>query len=92
MSIFVKIRRIKELESLPRFAYVLAVITTLGLCAGLYRLFVGLGSSTNLSTVFPWGLWILRCRVYPGSSRLHLPYARPSLSHPPHCSLWTPWL
>jgi Ni/Fe-hydrogenase subunit HybB-like protein len=58
MSIFVKIRRIKELESLPRFAYVLAVITTLGLCAGLYRLFVGLGSSTNLSTVFPWGLWI----------------------------------
>ncbi len=58
MSIFVQVKRIKELESLPRFAYVLAVLTVLGLSAGLYRLYAGLGSTTNLSTVFPWGVWI----------------------------------
>jgi Ni/Fe-hydrogenase subunit HybB-like protein len=58
MSVNIKIKSIKELQSLPRFVYVLALITALGLSAGLYRLFAGLGNTTNLNTVFPWGLWI----------------------------------
>jgi Ni/Fe-hydrogenase subunit HybB-like protein len=58
MPITLTIKRIKELEGLPRFAYVLAVLTVLGLIAGLYRLYAGLGNTTNLNTVFPWGVWI----------------------------------
>jgi len=58
MPITITIKRIKELEGLPRFAYILAVLTVLGLGAGLYRLYAGLGNTTNLSTVFPWGVWI----------------------------------
>ncbi len=58
MSVFIKLKRIKELEKLPRFTYVLAVLAALGMSAGLYRLYAGLGSTTHLSTVFPWGLWI----------------------------------
>jgi Ni/Fe-hydrogenase subunit HybB-like protein len=58
MGINIKIKSVKALEGLPRFVYVLAVIAALGMSAGLYRLFAGLGSTTNLSTVFPWGLWI----------------------------------
>jgi Ni/Fe-hydrogenase subunit HybB-like protein len=46
------------LESIPRFVYILLAIAALGLLAGFYRLYAGLGSTTNLSTVFPWGLWI----------------------------------
>lgn len=29
-----------------------------GLACGLYRMFVGLGATTNLSDQYPWGLWI----------------------------------
>jgi len=58
MSVTIKIKSIKLLQGLPRFAYLLAVLTVLGISAGLYRLYVGLGDSTNMSTVFPWGLWI----------------------------------
>jgi Ni/Fe-hydrogenase subunit HybB-like protein len=54
----VTIKKINALEGLPRFVYVLAVIAALGMSAGLYRLYAGLGNTTNLSTVFPWGLWI----------------------------------
>ena len=54
----IKIKSFKALEGLPRFVYVLAVIAALGMSAGLYRLYAGLGDTTNLSTVFPWGLWI----------------------------------
>jgi Ni/Fe-hydrogenase subunit HybB-like protein len=57
-NIRVRIRSIKALEGLPRFAYVLAVIAALGMSAGLYRLYAGLGDTTNLTTVYPWGLWI----------------------------------
>lgn len=48
----------KILQGLPRYVYILAVVTALGMSAGLYRLYTGLAGSTNLSTVFPWGLWI----------------------------------
>jgi Ni/Fe-hydrogenase subunit HybB-like protein len=58
MTINIKIKNIKELQGIPRFAYVLAVLTVLGLGAGLYRLIEGLGATTHLSTVFPWGVWI----------------------------------
>jgi Ni/Fe-hydrogenase subunit HybB-like protein len=58
MTINIKIKSIKALDGLPRYVYILAVIAALGMSAGLYRLFAGLGSTTNLSTVFPWGLWI----------------------------------
>ena len=58
MVINIKVKSVKALEGLPRFVYVLAVIAALGMSAGLYRLYAGLGDTTNLSTVFPWGLWI----------------------------------
>jgi Ni/Fe-hydrogenase subunit HybB-like protein len=58
MTIHIKIKTIKALEGLPRFVYVLFVVAALGMLAGFYRLYAGLGSTTNLSTVFPWGLWI----------------------------------
>ena len=58
MAIKIKTKKIKALESLPRFTYILAIITALGLSAGFYRLYAGLGDTTNLSTVYPWGLWI----------------------------------
>ena len=58
MAINIKVRRIRALEGLPRFVYVMAVIAALGMAAGLFRLYAGLGNTTNLSTVFPWGVWI----------------------------------
>jgi Ni/Fe-hydrogenase subunit HybB-like protein len=57
-NIRVSIKKINALEGLPRFAYVLALIAALGMSAGLYRLYAGLGDTTNLTTVYPWGLWI----------------------------------
>ncbi len=58
MALNIKVKSIKVLEGLPRFVYILAVIAALGMSAGLYRLYAGLNDTTNLSTVFPWGLWI----------------------------------
>jgi len=58
MALNVKVNSYKKLKGLPRFVYILAIFTALGMSAGLYRLVAGLGSTTNLSTVFPWGLWI----------------------------------
>jgi Ni/Fe-hydrogenase subunit HybB-like protein len=37
---------------------VLLVIIAVGAVAAFYRLFFGLGASTHLSNVWPWGLWI----------------------------------
>ena len=37
---------------------ILAVIAILGLVVGIYRLTTGLGTTTNMSNTFPWGLWI----------------------------------
>lgn len=58
MPIKITIAKIKQLKGLPRFTYILALLTALGMGAGLYRLYAGLGNTTNLSTVFPWGIWI----------------------------------
>jgi Ni/Fe-hydrogenase subunit HybB-like protein len=49
---------IKEVRSFPRFSYLLAALAILGLSAGFYRLYAGLGATTNMSKVFPWGIWI----------------------------------
>jgi Ni/Fe-hydrogenase subunit HybB-like protein len=37
---------------------ILIGLAILGGLAGLYRLFMGLGASTNLSDAYPWGLWV----------------------------------
>jgi Ni/Fe-hydrogenase subunit HybB-like protein len=34
------------------------VLALLGVAAGVYRLAVGLGPTTNLTDAYPWGLWI----------------------------------
>src|SRR6185369_5733503 len=47
-----------ELRTLPKFIYILAAITAFGLAIGLYRFYVGLGPTTNLTKAFPWGIWI----------------------------------
>ena len=47
-----------ELRTLPKFIYVLLVLTGFGLAIGLYRFYAGLGATTNLSKAFPWGIWI----------------------------------
>ena len=43
---------------MPRFIYILVLITGFGLTIGAYRMLVGLGDTTNLSKAFPWGIWI----------------------------------
>ncbi|MBZ0286368.1 MAG: polysulfide reductase NrfD, partial [Anaerolineae bacterium] len=47
-----------ELRTMPKFIYVLAAITVLGVGVGFYRFYAGLGETTNLSKAFPWGIWI----------------------------------
>ena len=47
-----------ELRTMPKFIYVLLAITAFGLGIGVYRMYAGLGSTTNLSKAFPWGIWI----------------------------------
>jgi len=37
---------------------ILAALTLLGLVVGIYRLFAGLGATTNLTDTYPWGIWI----------------------------------
>ncbi|MFP3869092.1 MAG: NrfD/PsrC family molybdoenzyme membrane anchor subunit [Desulfobacteraceae bacterium] len=37
---------------------ILLVLMGAGILAGVYRLFMGLGATTNLSDAYPWGLWI----------------------------------
>jgi len=37
---------------------ILTVLAALGLITGVYRLFAGLGATTNLSDSYPWGLWL----------------------------------
>ena len=49
---------IAALKRLPKYAYVLAILTAIGMSAGFYRLYAGLGSTTNMGKVFPWGIWI----------------------------------
>lgn len=36
----------------------LGVLTLIGMVFGVWRLIVGMGSTTNLTDAYPWGLWI----------------------------------
>lgn len=47
-----------RLHRLPRWIFIPAALTLLGLVVGIYRLAVGLAPTTNLSHAYPWGLWI----------------------------------
>lgn len=49
---------LRELRDMPKFVYVLAALVAFGGAVGLYRLFAGLGETTNLSKAYPWGIWI----------------------------------
>jgi Ni/Fe-hydrogenase subunit HybB-like protein len=54
MSIITKIRE----QNFPVTYWVLAALVVLGMVLGVTRLVLGLGATTNLSTGYPWGLWI----------------------------------
>lgn len=47
-----------EINALPAWLPTIALLTVIGGVAMLYRLWVGLGASTNLNQAYPWGLWI----------------------------------
>ncbi len=49
---------IAGLKRLPAYTYLLLILTVFGLGAGFYRLYAGLGATTNMSNDFPWGIWI----------------------------------
>ncbi len=46
------------INALPAWLPTIALLTVVGCVAMLYRLWVGLGASTNLNQAYPWGLWI----------------------------------
>lgn len=48
----------RELRTLPLYTYFLAVLAAFGLSVGVYRLYAGLDATTNLSKIYPWGIWI----------------------------------
>jgi Ni/Fe-hydrogenase subunit HybB-like protein len=47
-----------EVDSLPAWLPTIGLFAIVGVSAGIYRLIVGLGASTNLNQAYPWGLWI----------------------------------
>jgi Ni/Fe-hydrogenase subunit HybB-like protein len=51
-------KSLNALRTMPKFIYILAAIAVFGLGVGAYRLYAGLGATTNLSKAFPWGIWI----------------------------------
>jgi Ni/Fe-hydrogenase subunit HybB-like protein len=53
-----RIKIIKELREMPKFVYVLAALMAFGGAIGVYRLYAGLGATTDLSKAYPWGIWI----------------------------------
>lgn len=48
----------EEIERSPRFIKFLVLLVFAAAVAGLLRLVFGLGATTNLSDLYPWGLWI----------------------------------
>lgn len=48
----------KDIKVITPFSTVLIAIMAAGAVVVLYRLFFGLGASTNLNDTWPWGLWI----------------------------------
>jgi Ni/Fe-hydrogenase subunit HybB-like protein len=54
MSVITKIRE----QNFPVTYWILAALVVLGMVLGITRLVLGLGPTTNLSSDYPWGLWI----------------------------------
>lgn len=54
MSVITKIRE----QNIPTVFWILTLVVLFGLVLGIVRLFLGLGATTNLSSGYPWGLWI----------------------------------
>jgi Ni/Fe-hydrogenase subunit HybB-like protein len=54
MSVITKIRE----QDIPATLWILAALVVLGVVLGITRLVLGLGTTTNLSSGYPWGLWI----------------------------------
>jgi Ni/Fe-hydrogenase subunit HybB-like protein len=48
----------EEKRAIPVVYWILAAIAAFGLVLGIIRLMRGLGPTTNLSSGYPWGLWI----------------------------------
>lgn len=48
----------EEMGNYPRFIKFLVLLVLAAAVAGLLRLVFGLGETTNLSDLYPWGLWI----------------------------------
>ncbi len=48
----------RDIKMFTPTTLVLLVIIAVGAVVALYRLFFGLGASTDLNNVWPWGLWI----------------------------------
>jgi Ni/Fe-hydrogenase subunit HybB-like protein len=48
----------EEIKSYPRFIKLLILLVLAAAFASLVRLVFGLGATTNLSDLYPWGLWI----------------------------------
>jgi len=48
----------KDIKLFTPLTIVLLIIAAAGSVAMLYRVFFGLGASTNLNDTWPWGLWI----------------------------------
>lgn len=47
-----------SLQDLPLIYPLLLILTIIGGSVGIYRLAIGLASTTNLNDHYPWGLWI----------------------------------
>lgn len=54
MSVITKIRE----QNFSAAYWILAALAVLGMVLGVTRLALGLGPTTNLSSEYPWGLWI----------------------------------
>jgi Ni/Fe-hydrogenase subunit HybB-like protein len=49
---------LNERKSVPFAAWVLLGLALLGVALAIYRLYAGLGATTNLNDHYPWGIWI----------------------------------
>ena len=56
MTVIKKI--VKEIRDYHLFLRILIVLVGAGFCAAIGRFVFGLGATTNLNDVYPWGLWI----------------------------------
>lgn len=58
MSVVVTVKKQAPAGVVNLPVMVLGLLTLIGLVVGVWRLIVGMGSTTNLTDIYPWGLWI----------------------------------